>query len=87
MGTGQESGAEADAVGICILGHMPFVEAYGFDVTRWSGFQALRDLRELKITVSVLPILRSNPGIRGELHRRLRSMRAGNVAAQWSPYK
>jgi hypothetical protein len=80
------------AVGQLRMGHPPeryraLADAYGFDVTRWSGFQVLRDLRELKITVSVLPILRSNPGIRGELHRRLRSMRAGNVAAQWSPYK
>lgn len=80
------------AVGQLRMGHPPeryreLVETYGFDVTCWPGFQVLRDLRELKITVSVLPILRSNPGIRGELHRRLRSMRAGNVAAQWSPYK
>ncbi|GAB2653525.1 aminoglycoside phosphotransferase family protein [Saccharopolyspora gloriosae] len=62
-------------------------EVYGFDVTAWSGFQVLRDLRELKITVSVLPILRSNPGVRDQLRSRLRSMREGDTAARWEPYK
>ncbi|CAL99423.1 phosphotransferase enzyme family protein [Saccharopolyspora erythraea] len=79
------------AVGRLRLGHPPeryeeLARAYGFDLLAWEGFQVLRDLRELKITVSVLPILRSNPGIRGELRRRLRTMRAGDVTAQWAPY-
>lgn len=80
------------AVGYLRLGrsaeaYRGLVEAYGFDVINWPGFSVLRDLRELKITVSVLPILRSNPAIRGELYRRLRSMRAGDVTAQWRPYQ
>jgi hypothetical protein len=79
------------AVGRLRMGHPPerynqLAEYYGFDITTWPGFQVLRDLRELKITISVLPILRSNPGIRGELRRRLQSMREGDVSAQWSPY-
>lgn len=79
------------AVGRLRLGHPPeryqqLAESYGFDVTQWHGFPVLRDLRELKITASVLPILRSNPSIRGELRRRMRSMRQGDVEAQWSPY-
>lgn len=80
------------AVGRLRMGHPPeryerLAAAYGFDITRWSGFQVLRDLRELKITISVLPILRSNPGIWGELRRRLRSMRDGDTSAQWAPYR
>jgi hypothetical protein len=79
------------AVGRLRMGHPPerfeqLTESYGFDVTRWPGFPVLRDLRELKITASVLPILRSNPSIRGELRRRLRSMRVGDHRALWSPY-
>jgi hypothetical protein len=79
------------AVGWKRMGHpeeryQQLVESYGFDITSWAGFQVLRDLRELKITVGVLPILRSNPRIRGELHRRLKSMRSGDVTAQWAPY-
>ncbi|MDR7301942.1 phosphotransferase family protein [Haloactinomyces albus] len=80
------------AVGYLRLGHSSeayrqLTEAYGFDITNWPGFAVLRDLRELKITVSVLPILRSNPRLRGELRRRLRSMRRGDVHTQWAPYR
>lgn len=79
------------AVGRLRMGHPPeryaaLAECYGCDITAWPGFQVLRDLRELKITASVLPILRSNPGTRSELRRRLRSMREGDGAAQWKPY-
>ena len=79
------------AVGRLRMGHPPerydaLVRSYGFDLLEWEGFQVLRELRELKITISVLPILRSNPAIRGELRRRLATMRAGDVTAQWAPY-
>lgn len=79
------------AVGSLRMGHPPerhrqLVEVYGFDVTSWPGFQVLRELRELKIATSPLPILRSNPEIRAELHHRLRSMRSGD-AAEWAPYR
>ncbi|RCW47270.1 phosphotransferase family enzyme [Halopolyspora algeriensis] len=80
------------AVGYLRLGHPPeayarLAETYGFDITGWSGFAVLRALRELKITVSVLPILRSNPRIRGEFRRRLHSMRQGDLHARWVPYR
>lgn len=80
------------AVGRLRMGHPPeryeqLAAAYGFDVTEWPGFQVLRDLRELKITIGVLPILRSNPRVGGEFQRRLRSMRAGDTAARWAPYR
>lgn len=79
------------ALGHLRLGRSPepyqrLAEAYGFDVTRWPGFEVLRELRELKITVSVLPILRSNPRVRDELERRLRTLRSGDDRAQWAPY-
>ncbi|GAB3286354.1 phosphotransferase family protein [Parasphingorhabdus pacifica] len=79
------------AVGRLRMGHPPeryeqLAEFYGFDITAWPGFQVLRDLRELKITAGVLPILGSNPRVKDELGRRLRSMRAGDTAAQWAPY-
>lgn len=80
------------AVGYLRLGRSPeayrqLVAAYGFDVVAWEGFPVLRDLRELKITVSVLPNLRSNPSVAGELHRRLRSMRERDFTVRWSPYR
>ncbi|MER5389448.1 aminoglycoside phosphotransferase family protein [Saccharopolyspora sp. NPDC002686] len=79
------------AVGRLRMGHPPswyedLAAAYGFDITGWEGFPVLRELRELKITTGVLPIVRSNPGLREQLHRRLRTMRDGDLAAQWAPY-
>ncbi|MCP2169040.1 phosphotransferase family protein [Goodfellowiella coeruleoviolacea] len=79
-------------VGVARLGHpsqwyRQLVAEYGFDVTGWSGYPVLRQVRELKLTTSVLPILRSNPAVRDELHRRLADFRAGNTSSTWSPYR
>ncbi|PRW62091.1 aminoglycoside phosphotransferase [Actinopolyspora mortivallis] len=80
------------AVGYLRLGRSPeayrqLVAAYGFDVVAWEGFPVLRDLRELKITVSVLPVLGSNPSLAGELRKRLRSMRERDFTVRWTPYR
>jgi aminoglycoside phosphotransferase (APT) family kinase protein len=63
-----------------------FARQYGFDVTRWPGFAVLREVRELKLATSVLPILRSNPEVVPELRRRLDSVRTGDTSAGWSRY-
>ncbi|MBB4687137.1 aminoglycoside phosphotransferase (APT) family kinase protein [Amycolatopsis jiangsuensis] len=64
-----------------------FARAYGFDVTAWSGFAVLRAVRELKLTTSVLPILRSHPPVRSELRRRLADLRSGRTDTQWARYR
>jgi aminoglycoside phosphotransferase (APT) family kinase protein len=79
-------------VGVARLGHperwyRQLVHSYKFDVTRWEGFEVLRSVRELKMTTSVLPILRSHPRVRAELRRRLTALRRGDTAAQWAPYR
>jgi aminoglycoside phosphotransferase (APT) family kinase protein len=60
---------------------------YGFDVTAWPGFSVLREVRELKLVTSVLPILKSHPRVVPELRRRLESLRTGDTAASWSRYR
>ncbi|QRP51298.1 aminoglycoside phosphotransferase family protein [Amycolatopsis sp. FDAARGOS 1241] len=80
------------AVGLERFGDLPsrylrFSRAYGFDVTTWSGFAVLRAVRELKLTTSVLPILRSHPQVRAELHRRLDDLRHGRTNASWTRYR
>ncbi|TLW93423.1 aminoglycoside phosphotransferase family protein [Saccharomonospora piscinae] len=63
------------------------VRHYGFDVTAWEGFEALRAARELKLTTSVLPIARSHPRVRHELARRLGDLRAGRTDTRWRRYR
>jgi hypothetical protein len=63
------------------------VDAYGFDVTSWAGFPVLSAVRELKLTTSVLPILRSHPAVRDELRRRLDDLRHGRTGVRWSRYR
>ncbi|GAA5158261.1 aminoglycoside phosphotransferase family protein [Amycolatopsis dongchuanensis] len=62
-------------------------DVYGFDVAAWDGFPVLRAARELKLTTSVLPILRSHPQVRAELRRRLDDLRAGRTADPWARYR
>jgi aminoglycoside phosphotransferase (APT) family kinase protein len=64
-----------------------FAAEYGFDVTSWPGFSVLRSIRELKLTTSVLPILRSRPQVRPELFRRLDDLRNGRTDARWTRYR
>jgi aminoglycoside phosphotransferase (APT) family kinase protein len=63
------------------------LRTYGFDVTTWPGFEVLRQVRELKLVTSVLPILRSNPEVAPELRRRLASVRSGDPGDRWSRYR
>ncbi|HVW41607.1 MAG TPA: aminoglycoside phosphotransferase family protein [Amycolatopsis sp.] len=61
-------------------------DTYGFDVAAWDGFGVLRAVRELKLTTSVLPILRSHPEVRDELRRRLEDLRSGRSQGDWARY-
>ncbi|WP_018686947.1 phosphotransferase family protein [Actinokineospora enzanensis] len=80
------------AVGVSRFGeptarYRELADGYGFDVTRWAGFGVLREVRELKLTTSVLPIMNSSPEVRPELLRRLRDFRMGDTSARWSRYR
>jgi aminoglycoside phosphotransferase (APT) family kinase protein len=79
------------AVGVVRFGepagrYRELARTYGLDVTRWDGFAVLREVRELKLITSVLPIMTSNPGVRPELLRRLEDFRRGDTSARWSRY-
>jgi hypothetical protein len=79
------------AVGVVRFGepagrYRELARTYGLDVTRWSGFPVMREVRELKLITSVLPIMTSNPGVRPELMRRLDDFRRGDTSARWSRY-
>jgi Phosphotransferase enzyme family len=79
------------AVGVVRFGepagrYREFVRTYGMDVTRSPAFPVLREVRELKLITSVLPILSSRPEVRSELFRRLADVRAGDTSARWARY-
>jgi Ser/Thr protein kinase RdoA (MazF antagonist) len=79
------------AVGVVRFGepagrYRELVRSYGFDVTRWKGFRVLREVRELKLITSVLPILSSRPEVRPEFFRRLADVRRGDNSARWARY-
>lgn len=80
------------AVGVARFGdrladYRALADAVGFDVLDCEGFPVLRAARELKLTTSVLPILRSNPEVRPELRRRMADMRAGRADTRWTRYR
>src|SRR5262249_20093146 len=61
--------------------------AYEFDVTTWDGFPVFRRLRELQLVTSVVPVLRSNAGLREQWRHRLRTFREGDKKARWELYR
>jgi hypothetical protein len=65
----------------------PLAEAYGFDITAWAGFPVLRRLRELQLVTSVVPVLRSNPGLYEQWEHRLRTFRTGDGDERWELYR
>jgi hypothetical protein len=67
--------------------HRVLSDSYGFDVTTWDGFPVLRQVRELKLVTSVVPILRSHPRIREQWRHRFDTFRRGETAATWTPYR
>lgn len=67
--------------------HEELAESYGVDITRWSGFAVFRQLRELQLVTSVLPVLRSNQGLAEQWNHRLKTFRNGDIGAVWTPYR
>jgi aminoglycoside phosphotransferase (APT) family kinase protein len=79
-------------IGQVRLGHPPqqyrdFTTCYGFDVMGWSGFEVLRQVRELNMVAGALPVLRDNPLARAEFTRRVRALRGGEPDTRWEPYQ
>lgn len=67
--------------------HDGLVEAYGVDVMKWPGFPVLRQLRELQLVTSVVPVLAGNPNLAEQWRHRLTTFRSGDQGAKWIPYR
>ena len=60
-----------------------FIAAYGHDIRSWSGYQILREIRELSTLSALLRDGHANLAARRELQIRLRSIRTGDNC-QWT---
>lgn len=60
-----------------------FIQAYGFDVRDWEGFEVLHGIRDLKLIAGVFPRPGSPPAVQAEFDRRMASLRAGRRSEQW----
>lgn len=66
--------------------HDELVRSYGFDVTTSPAFPTLRRIRELRITTSVVPVLRTNPSIVDQFKVRLETLKTGDETTRWTRY-
>lgn len=60
-----------------------FVEAYGWDVTRWSGHLTIRDLRELRMITTYARKARHQPEKVSEALSRIDGFRRGDIEHDW----
>ncbi|WP_433549201.1 phosphotransferase family protein [Streptomyces sp. CA-294286] len=60
-----------------------FAEAYGWDVTRWSGYPVLRDLRELRMITTNARKATHEPAKAAEVRRRISVLREQRLTARW----
>lgn len=61
-----------------------FAARYGFDVTTWSGYPVLRDIRELRMITTNARKTDHTPGTLTEVRRRIRGLRAGEADLAWN---
>jgi Ser/Thr protein kinase RdoA (MazF antagonist) len=62
-----------------------FVEAYGYDVRAWSGYEVLADVRELLMVLWNAGNAAASAEHARELARRLETLRTGRGRRAWSP--
>lgn len=63
-----------------------FVEAYGFDITTWEGFEVLRSTHEIKMTTWIMQNIDQSTKIRDEYRRRIETIRSGRTVKAWSAF-
>lgn len=57
------------------------------DILRWQHFSVLRQLRELQLVTSVLPVLKTNPALFEQWRYRFVSFRTGDTSVNWTLYR
>ncbi|WP_226351572.1 aminoglycoside phosphotransferase family protein [Pseudonocardia sp. ICBG601] len=63
-----------------------FVRAYGYDVTQWSGFECLADMREIAMTSWLSKKATESQATAREAGRRISDIRNGAPRTDWGAY-
>ncbi|MDQ0376472.1 phosphotransferase family protein [Amycolatopsis thermophila] len=61
-----------------------YCDAYGQDVTRWAGFETLRDIRELRMTLMACQLAAENPRYSAQAAHRVACLRGLHGARPWA---
>ncbi|WP_280273808.1 phosphotransferase family protein [Nocardia wallacei] len=60
-----------------------FCDVYGYDVTRWEGFELLRDIREFRMTTMAVQIASSDSDWRAQARHRITCIRGQAGERPW----
>lgn len=60
-----------------------FSDAYGYDITTWTGWTLIRDITELHSLASYIRRAATNPAARDELNRRVDSLVSDKRSVEW----
>jgi aminoglycoside phosphotransferase (APT) family kinase protein len=63
-----------------------FIEAYGYDLSAWSGYRVLLDMRDLVQVTGPLRRAAASAEHADRLRQRIDDIRAGNLTTSWSQY-
>jgi aminoglycoside phosphotransferase (APT) family kinase protein len=63
-----------------------FVEVYGYDITKWDGYEQLADMREVAMTAWLSKKAASDEKAAAEAHKRITAMRTGGSRRDWGAY-
>ncbi|MGW6258532.1 phosphotransferase enzyme family protein [Streptomyces sp. NPDC055085] len=63
-----------------------FVAGYGFDVREWSGYAALRSIRELLMVTWLSQNAGTNARAAEEVEKRVETLRSGGSRRSWAPF-
>jgi Ser/Thr protein kinase RdoA (MazF antagonist) len=64
--------------------YQQFAATYGFDVRSWSGYQVLRQIRELTMTTWIMQNIGESPATSDEFARRVGSLRDRDFERAWN---
>lgn len=63
-----------------------FVEVYGYDIMRWSGYETLADMREIAMTSWLSQKAHESEATAREAEKRVRAMMTGASRRDWGAY-